>query len=344
MTSLLSASRTKRTRQQLDKHVIVKVEADLIEPAIAAKGDAAAIGSGNSWLKVEKGEMAPLTQRNMTSGKSSKTPTIGSKRKGFSSGDVDDAVLGMVLQPSALISEDAGQHLNLEDRAKHAMAAETKSNSSNSVCAEEENENDDGNEDSSNESPRKRVGRSPPRWRQVWEALSVMRGPGGVASNAPVDTMGCAELGDAQADPKDFRFQTLVSLMLSSQTRDEITAAAVRNLKRMPGGLTVESVLRNSDATVHECIRAVGFHNRKVIYLKSTAKVLQRDYGGDIPDSLEGLSSLPGVGMKMAQLCMQAAWGKVVGIGVDVHVHRISNRLRWNKTTTPEKTREVCVD
>ena len=54
-----------------------------------------------------------------------------------------------------------------------------------------------------------------------------------------------------------------------------------------------------------------------------------------------GLTSLPGVGPKMAYICMTAAWGKVEGIGVDTHVHRIANRLNWvqRSTKTPEQTR-----
>ena len=64
-------------------------------------------------------------------------------------------------------------------------------------------------------------------------------------------------------------------------------------------------------------------------------------YEGDIPKTLEELCALPGVGPKMAHLAMQCAWGETVGIGVDVHVHRISNRLRWVNTSkkTPEHTR-----
>jgi hypothetical protein len=60
--------------------------------------------------------------------------------------------------------------------------------------------------------------------------------------------------------------------------------------------------------------------------------------GGDIPDSVAGLCALKGVGPKMAFICMDAAWGRNVGIGVDTHVHRIANRLRWVATARPEAT------
>ena len=63
-------------------------------------------------------------------------------------------------------------------------------------------------------------------------------------------------------------------------------------------------------------------------------------FGGDAPASVEALCSLKGVGPKMAFIAMHACWGKAVGIGVDTHVHRIANRLRWVKTATPEATRD----
>lgn len=143
---------------------------------------------------------------------------------------------------------------------------------------------------------------------------------------------------------------TLISLMLSSQTKDEVTFAAIQNLRTQlrpvdsdPNQeyLTLESVLAAPISIIEECINKVGFWRRKAQYIKSATEMLHRDYEGDIPRSIEGLCSLPGVGMKMAMLAMQEAWGDNVGIGVDVHVHRITNRLRWHKraTKTPEETR-----
>lgn len=66
------------------------------------------------------------------------------------------------------------------------------------------------------------------------------------------------------------------------------------------------------------------------------------EFDGDIPNTLAGLQTLPGVGPKMAHICMSSAWNVVSGIGVDTHVHRISNRLNWTSKscTDPEKTRK----
>lgn len=78
-------------------------------------------------------------------------------------------------------------------------------------------------------------------------------------------------------------------------------------------------------------------------YLKLASAMLQSEFGGDIPDSVEGLVRLPGVGPKMAHLAMDIAWDRVSGIGVDTHVHRISGRLGWIKkpAKNPEETRKA---
>lgn len=129
--------------------------------------------------------------------------------------------------------------------------------------------------------------------------------------------------------------------MLSSQTKDTTTALAMRRLQTElpPPGLTLENILSVPPETLNALIYAVGFHNNKTKYIKATALILKEKFNSDIPDTIEGLISLPGVGPKMAYLCSSAAWGKTEGIGVDVHVHRITNLWGWHKTTQPEQTR-----
>ena len=83
----------------------------------------------------------------------------------------------------------------------------------------------------------------------------------------------------------------------------------------------------------------MGFHNLKTKYIKQTAEILRDKWNSDIPDTIEGLVSLPGVGPKMGYLTLSAAWGRHEGIGVDVHVHRITNLWGWHKTQNPEQTR-----
>lgn len=188
---------------------------------------------------------------------------------------------------------------------------------------------------------------APSDWEEMYDTVKAMRAPGGVAANAAVDTMGCERLAEDTASPRDRRFQTLVALMLSSQTKDTTNAAAMRRLQTelpphapgAPAGLNLKNVLAADPELINKLIWAVGFHNNKTKYLKQAAAILRDEWAGDIPDTYEGLVALPGVGPKMAHLCLSAAWGRTEGIGVDVHVHRITNLWGWHATRDPEGTR-----
>lgn len=175
----------------------------------------------------------------------------------------------------------------------------------------------------------------PQHWEQQLYNIRQMR----KARTAPVDTMGCDECPDKNADEPTIRFQVLVSLMLSSQTKDQVTHMAVQRLK--VAGCTPENIIAIPDAELEKLIYPVGFYKRKVQYLKKVSNILIEKYSGDIPNNIKELCDLPGVGPKMAHLAMQVAWNEVTGIGVDTHVHRISNRLKWLPKTskTPEETR-----
>ncbi|TLD16415.1 uncharacterized protein PgNI_01870 [Pyricularia grisea] len=188
----------------------------------------------------------------------------------------------------------------------------------------------------------------PSDWEEMYRLVKEMR-ISGPAANAAVDTMGCERLASEDASPRDRRFHTLIALMLSSQTKDTVNAVAMARLKKelppfeegAPPGLNLENVLAVEPALLNELIWQVGFHNNKTKYIKQAAVILRDKYNSDIPDTIAGLTSLPGVGPKMAHLCMSApnGWNRVEGIGVDVHVHRITNLWGWNKTNNPEATR-----
>ncbi|OQE13678.1 hypothetical protein PENFLA_c044G04672 [Penicillium flavigenum] len=204
----------------------------------------------------------------------------------------------------------------------------------------------------------------PSNWEEMYETVREMRKEGGPAADAPVDTMGCSKLFWRASSPIDRRFQTLIALMLSSQTKDTVTAVAMQRLHTELGDgpapsqdikikqedddlnsidstLNLNNILSVDPTRLNELIRTVGFHNNKTKYIKATALILRDQHGGDIPSTPEGLMALPGVGPKMAYLCMSAAWDRHLGIGVDVHVHRITNLWGWNKTKTPEETRKA---
>ncbi|KAF8858961.1 DNA glycosylase [Acephala macrosclerotiorum] len=186
----------------------------------------------------------------------------------------------------------------------------------------------------------------PNDWAELYSVMKEMRTTG-AATNAAVDTMGCERMAQKHVTPKIKRFQTLIALMLSSQTKDTANAVAMNRLyNELPawkegeaGGLTLENILAVDPKLLNELIWVVGFHNNKTRYIKAAAEILRDEWQGDIPDSIEGLMSLPGVGPKMAYLCLSVAWGRTEGIGVDVHVHRITNMWGWNKTKNPEATR-----
>lgn len=188
---------------------------------------------------------------------------------------------------------------------------------------------------------------APSDWQELYAVAKEMR-QNGAAKMAAVDTMGCESYTeDEKFSPRDKRFHTLIALMLSSQTKDTTNFATMNRLKKElpackdgePTGLNLENILAVKPDLLNELIWAVGFHNNKTRYIKATAEILRGQYEGDIPDSAEGLMSLPGVGPKMAYLCLSSAWGRDEGIGVDVHVHRITNMWGWHKTKNPEETR-----
>ncbi|XP_038069661.1 endonuclease III-like protein 1 isoform X2 [Patiria miniata] len=183
-------------------------------------------------------------------------------------------------------------------------------------------------------------GWEPVRWKETLDFIREMR----KEKDAPVDSMGAEKIGDHDAAPEVFRYHVLLSLLLSSQTKDQVTSAAMMALRNH--GCTVDNILKTSDQKIGELIYPVGFWKKKIDYIKRTSQVLKDKYNGDIPATLEGLVKLPGIGPKMAHIIMDVGWNKVTGIGVDTHVHRITNRLKWVKkpTTVPEDTRKGLED
>ena len=145
--------------------------------------------------------------------------------------------------------------------------------------------------------------------------------------NAPVVTL----VSKRTRDP----FQTLVSTILSLRTKDEVTAAATeRLLKRVK---KPEDLLKIPDKELEKIIYPVGFYRNKAKTLKKIAKILIEKYNGEVPDTLDELLKLPGVGRKTANLVLSESFDKDA-ICVDTHVHRISNRWGIVNTRTPEET------
>lgn len=130
-------------------------------------------------------------------------------------------------------------------------------------------------------------------------------------------------------------FQALVATLLSSRTRDETTLPVVERLFKEIQ--SPEDVLRYDEDTLARMIYPVGFYRTKARHLRRMADLLLREYGGRVPDRLEDLLRLPGVGRKTANIVLNEAFGQDT-IGVDVHVHRIAHRLGLVRSRTPEQT------
>ena len=130
-------------------------------------------------------------------------------------------------------------------------------------------------------------------------------------------------------------FRVLLGTILSARTKDACTAAACGRLFTV---VTTPSDLRRiSLAELEKTIYPVGFYRDKARHLKALPDVLEQKFSGVLPDTVEALCELPGVGRKTANLVVALGFGKPA-ICVDVHVHRITNRLGLIQTQTPFDT------
>jgi endonuclease-3 len=99
-----------------------------------------------------------------------------------------------------------------------------------------------------------------------------------------------------------------------------------------------------SVAEIEQLIFPVGFYRNKARHVKACCEALVSRFGGRVPATLEELVTLPGVGRKTANLVMILAFKSTRNICVDIHVHRISNRLGWVRTRTPEETEQALYE
>ncbi len=130
-------------------------------------------------------------------------------------------------------------------------------------------------------------------------------------------------------------FQILISTMLSLRTKDEVTTVASRRLFEKAS--TPRQMLLLDEDAIKRLIYPVGFYHTKAARLREVSRILIERYDGDVPDSMDALLELPGVGRKTANLVLVEGFGKDA-ICVDTHVHRISNRIGYVHTGGPEKT------
>eukprot|EP00941_MAST-03F_sp_MAST-3F-sp1_P002285 g2285.t1 len=167
--------------------------------------------------------------------------------------------------------------------------------------------------------------RPPVGWERIYETMSILRED----RDAPVDTLGGAALPENNVSPAVRRYQVLISLLLSSQTKDVTNAIAMRRLQQH--GLTIDKILATPAKVLNDLIKMVGFHNNKTKYILETSSILKEKFNSDVPNRIEDLVSLPGIGPKMGFIILSVAHGICDGIGVDTHVHRICKQIGWTK-------------
>jgi endonuclease-3 len=137
------------------------------------------------------------------------------------------------------------------------------------------------------------------------------------------------------------KFEVLISTILSARSKDETTMPVCEELFKV---YNTPSKLADADVKVIErIVKKTGFYKTKARYIINTAKMILRQYNGKVPDDMESLLTLPGVGRKVAGCVLVYAHNKPA-IPVDTHVHRLSNRLGWVKTNHPEETEEELME
>ena len=132
-------------------------------------------------------------------------------------------------------------------------------------------------------------------------------------------------------------FRILVSCIISQRTKDAQTHAVSRTLFR--AAPTPRKIAALPLPKLSRLLRGAGFYNQKARHIRRVAAAVA---AGGMPRTREGLMALPGVGRKTANIVLTHAYGRAA-IAVDVHVHRISNRLGWVRTRTPEQTEEALM-
>lgn len=133
-------------------------------------------------------------------------------------------------------------------------------------------------------------------------------------------------------------FKVLISCLLSLRTKDKTTSEASARLFALAGDPA--SMLEVPASRIERAIYPVGFYRTKTTQIQNICRRLLDDYNGQVPNSIEALLTLPGVGRKTANLVVTVGYGKP-GICVDIHVHRISNRWGYVKTRNPKETEEA---
>jgi endonuclease-3 len=136
-------------------------------------------------------------------------------------------------------------------------------------------------------------------------------------------------------------FRVLVATMISLRTKDDVTLrAATALLSQAPTPALLAAL---PESRIAKLIFPAGFYRTKAKHLREVGGRIVHEHGGEVPSTIEELLAFPGVGRKTANLVRNLGFG-LPGICVDTHVHRISNRMGWVTTKTPEQTERALMD
>jgi endonuclease-3 len=137
-------------------------------------------------------------------------------------------------------------------------------------------------------------------------------------------------------------FQVLIATLLSARTQDATTLAASTRLFNV--ARTPRTMAKLTVARIEKLIYPVSFYRHKAQHVKDTCRILVDRFAGRVPATMEELLVLPGVGRKTANLVLILAFKSRRNICVDTHVHRISNRLGWVRTKSPDETEQALYE
>ena len=147
-------------------------------------------------------------------------------------------------------------------------------------------------------------------------------------------------LEDAYGDPRpalnyENAYQLLIAVILSAQTTDDgVNKATPALFERYPNA---QALAEANQEDVEELVHSLGFYHQKAKNIIATALCIVAEFGGEVPDTMEGLTSLAGVARKTANIVLGNAFDKVEGIAVDTHVFRLSHRLGLSTEHDPNK-------
>lgn len=130
-------------------------------------------------------------------------------------------------------------------------------------------------------------------------------------------------------------YHILISTLISLRTKDQVTLEA--SMRLFEKADSIEELAKLSEDEIAQLIYPCGFYKTKAARMIEICNILLNTNNGEIPDEIDDLIKLPGIGRKTANLVVILGFNKP-GICVDTHVHRISNRIGWVKTKTPEET------